>query len=555
MTQHQPQSRLQSQLQSQRGSAFQHEHQPQRPGQQRGRAKTDTALLTDRAIGAVLASAVGDALGAPYEFKPPLAGTGTVVMKAGGGWELGEWTDDTAMAVPILRALADGRRLDDPDVLAGLVCDWIGWSRGAKDVGIQIGTVLRAVASRTGGRGAPEGQGVALDELARTAARQVHEDTGRSAGNGSLMRTGPVALGYLRDLLRDEAGAELAGIARRISDLTHFDDDAGDACVLWSLAIRHAVRTGTLALRAGLDALPAERRTLWSDRIDEAERLWPWEFPRNGWVVQALQAAWSAIIHAETLPGTLELAVCGGNDADTVAAIAGSLAGAWYGASALPFRWRRHLHGWAGADRVGTARTLTTLAALAIREGKPDASGWPTAARQQPTIDQTLVRHPADDGVWLGDLAALDHLPAGVDALVSLCRVGTSQGSVPAAQHDEVWLIDQPGKNANLGFVLADAADAVAELRAEGRTVLLHCLEARSRTAAVAAGYAVRHKGIGPRAALDQVTAALPNGAPEDFLVAAALALEPAPAGDDPGPGTHTGGPADERTTKPGDRR
>ena len=76
--------------------------------------------ISDRALGAILGSATGDALGAPYEFQPSLPSDDAVVMRAGGAfdWELGEWTDDTSMAVPILRALADGRELTDEATLS-----------------------------------------------------------------------------------------------------------------------------------------------------------------------------------------------------------------------------------------------------------------------------------------------------------------------------------------------------------------------------------------------------------------------------------------------------
>ncbi|MFD4421388.1 ADP-ribosylglycohydrolase family protein [Agromyces sp. NPDC058484] len=72
-----------------------------------------TPVQLDRAAGAVLGSAAGDALGAPYEFRPSVPDDVAIVMKAGGPWELGEWTDDTSMAIPILRALARGASLDD----------------------------------------------------------------------------------------------------------------------------------------------------------------------------------------------------------------------------------------------------------------------------------------------------------------------------------------------------------------------------------------------------------------------------------------------------------
>jgi len=306
-----------------------------------------SSIQQNRAIGAILGSAAGDALGAPYEFHPSIGPDAPARMHAGGPWELGEWTDDTSMALPILWALAEGRSLEDEQTLDRIVATWADWARDAKDVGIQTRQILAT--ART-----------AAD--ARSATRALHEVTGRTAGNGSLMRTGPVALGYL-----DASDQVLADAARRLSDLTHADPEAGDACVLWSLAIRRAILDGELDLRASLTQLPARRLDLWSGRIAAAEAHMPWEFANNGWVVAAMQAAWSAIVHAEGLQQRLEMAVRAGDDTDTVAAIAGSLAGAVDGASAVPGEWHRHLHGWAGAA-TGAARDLESWARSAVAQ-------------------------------------------------------------------------------------------------------------------------------------------------------------------------------------------
>ncbi|GAA4162697.1 hypothetical protein GCM10022286_22000 [Gryllotalpicola daejeonensis] len=310
-----------------------------------------TQQQLDRAVGTVIASAAGDALGAPYEFHAPVLPPTPITLHAGGPWELGEWTDDTSMAVPILQAVARGRGLDDSTTLAGIVGEWIGWCRSAKDVGIQTKAVLAGIRHVT-------------EEDARTAARAVHDRNGRSGGNGSLMRTGPVALGYLGDGQADAAAAA----ARRVSELTHFEVDAGDACAVWSLAIRSAILDGTLELRTAVDTLPVERASVWHGRLDAAEAALPWELPdNNGWVVAALQAAWSAITHGSSLREVLELAVRAGNDTDTVAAIAGSLAGAVFGASELPDEWVSALHGWPADEfRSFGAAELTDLALKAV---------------------------------------------------------------------------------------------------------------------------------------------------------------------------------------------
>ena len=459
-----------------------------------------TAQQLDRAVGAIVASAAGDALGSQYEFGPELSDDVTPEFGVGCfGHARGEWTDDTSMAMPILQVLAAGRALEEVDMQDEIVARWQEWSRTAKDVGTQTRSVLAHLDTPT-----------AAAALARS--EEVHRRTGRSAGNGSLMRTGPVALGYL-----DRSPEELAEAAATVARLTHWEDDNADASALWCIAIRHAVLTGTLDMRAGLEWIPAERRARWGDLIDEAlvAESHPRDFRQgNGWVVRAFQAALSAVIGATSLRDAIERAVRGGGDTDTVAAIAGSLAGAVHGGSALPLPFTRVLHGWPGLR----ANNLTRLAVLAARHGRPDREGWPLAEHSTayPQSDY-LFRHPHDDGVWIGSIAALDHLPAEIDAVVSLCRVGTRD--VPTGLESiQVWLIDQDGRNDNLDLVLTEAADAVATLRAEDKTVFLHCAEGRSRTSAVAALYSARHCDVGLDQAWEDVRATLPRFAPQLFL-------------------------------------
>ena len=455
---------------------------------------------TDRAIGAVIGSAVGDALGSQYEFGPahpndfePTFGRSTF------GHGVGEWTDDTQMAMPILEELARGESLNDTATLGSILTVWERWRHDAKDVGNQTRAVLGAL-----GGDLTEGVG-------RAAAQAIHESSGHSGGNGSLMRTGPVALGYLAE----GREADLADAAGRIAQLTHWEQDNVDAVVLWCLAIRLAIRTGTFDLRAGLGFVPAGgRRNRWSDLIDRATAAGthPRDFrENNGRVAVAFLAAAAAISGATDFRSAITRAIQGGGDTDTVAAITGALAGALHGASGIPLSWQRKVHGWPGYD----VNDLSRLAFLATRGGKPTTDGYPIAATVPSAhFDHTApVQHPADPGVWLGSQNALGELPDSVTAVVSLCRVGAAE--VPEhLESIQVRLIDQPGQNANLDFTLADATNVLAELRAEGKEVFVHCAEARSRTAAVGALYAVRHCGVPADQAWTQVKSVLPYFAP-----------------------------------------
>lgn len=295
----------------------------------------------DRAAGTVLVSAAGDALGSAYEFGPALADDVTPVFGRGRfGHGEREWTDDTSMAVPILDELVAGRSLTDPRALTTIVTRWQEWARDALDVGAQTRQVLGRI---------PAGAGM---DAITAASRGVHDASGRSAGNGSLMRTGPVALGFL-DGPRQDLTAAAAAVAR----LTHWEDDNVDACALWCGAIRHGILFGELDMRAQLDLVPAPRRERWAELIDEARDAHPRDFREaNGWVVRAFQGALAAVSGAVSPLDAIERAVRGGNDTDTVAAIAGSLAGAVWGADALPASHAEGLHGWPGIDGVELAR-------------------------------------------------------------------------------------------------------------------------------------------------------------------------------------------------------
>ena len=91
--------------------------------------------------------------------------------------------------------------------------------------------------------------------------------------------------------------------------------------------------------------------TRWRGMITQAlePKTQPSDFKiNNGWVVAAFQGALSSINRTASLDEAIEASIRGGGDTDTVAAITGALAGALYGASALPESWVSIIHGWPG---------------------------------------------------------------------------------------------------------------------------------------------------------------------------------------------------------------
>jgi ADP-ribosylglycohydrolase len=322
-------------------------------------ARLDQAFA-DRAAGVLVGQACGDALGVPYEFGPRLGSSEQPQMRGGGlgPYAPAEWSDDTQMAICIAQTAATGADLTAEAALNEIAERFLNWlETGATDVGVHTRAVLSAARRSQG----PPATRLQIESDTR------HFTTGRTAGNGALMRTAIVGLSAPGERQRT------ADSALAVARLTHADPLAGDSCILWSEAVRIAVTERRLDLAAGLDLVPPGRRDQWANWIALAERHPPHFFSPNGFTVTALQAAWSAIhstaiptdnphIH---LPQALAAAVRAGDDTDTVAAIAGGLLGGYWGCAALPIEWRRAVHGWPGLN----AHDLAKLAILSATGG------------------------------------------------------------------------------------------------------------------------------------------------------------------------------------------
>ncbi|MBF9069066.1 ADP-ribosylglycohydrolase family protein [Streptacidiphilus fuscans] len=191
----------------------------------------------DRISGAVVGSAVGDALGAPFEstregtfssrFPDPAAGGG---MCGGGGWDPGEATDDTQMAVHLAESLLERGGLDLPDIFARFQ----RWAADEpKDIGLQTEDVL-------------------TNGLGWDLAAAIHfQTTHRAAGNGSLMRATTSAVYFARQGRQATMEA-----ARRIAALTH-----GDSAAWEGTAIYHDMLRVALDGEDPLDAIPTALAT------------------------------------------------------------------------------------------------------------------------------------------------------------------------------------------------------------------------------------------------------------------------------------------------------
>src|SRR3954454_19427040 len=421
-----------------------------------------------RVAGALVGSAVGDALGAPFEFGPPgrfsarfpfPARGARTEMCGGGPWEPGEFTDDTQMALLVASSLVDRGGLDEAD----LFDRFRTWAKAdPKDVGIQTRAVL--------------GSGRPWD----AAAAEHFQRTGRAAGNGSLMRTTPAAIRFSRD----GRGATM-DVARRISALTHGDPSAGEGCAIFHELMRVALDGGDplAAIPSTLDSVLDEHRERWATVL--APSWTPVDATEsNGAVWPTLgQAVW-ALRQGRDFAEVMRLVIDLGGDTDTVACVAGGLAGAVFGMSGIPSRWASVVHGRVPGhgDRVWRLADLQQLAAAL--DGAAQQSYDPGVI---PRIGPAEVL----PGIWAGNLDGARGSEEDF-AVISLCRLGEP---VTHALHRMAYIADNE-HNSDLDVVLADVLDDMAALRAEGHRLLVHCHGGASRTGLVFRAWLMRTEGM-----------------------------------------------------------
>lgn len=282
---------------------------------------------SSRSKGALLGLAVGDALGTTLEFKRPGSFEPLTDIVGGGPFKLtpGQWTDDTSMALCLAESLVACGGFDARDQMER----YVRWFRHGHlsvtgscfDIGI---TTKRAL--------------LAFESSGEPLSGPTDPDT---AGNGSIMRLAPVPVAFATDAA---TAIRLAGESSRV---THGAAECIAACRYLSALIVGALH--------GVDKseLLAPRfspvRELWqelplSTRVDAVaagsfKRRNPPEIRGSGYVVGCLEAALWAFATTSTFETGALAAVNLGDDADTTGAVYGQIAGAYYGADAIPAGW------------------------------------------------------------------------------------------------------------------------------------------------------------------------------------------------------------------------
>jgi len=274
-------------------------------------AVTHPLSLRERALGAYFGLAVGDALGAPVEFMTPTEiqyAHGTLRHMIGGGWlrlKPGQITDDTQMSLHLGRALITHGGWD----ARAAAEEWAVWWRSRP---IDIGNTCRRGILRF----------IKLGSLSGPAADG-------DGGNGAAMRILPLALAMLYD------EAHFAAAAIEQAHVTHHHPLSDAATVTLGRMVQQLLNgRGMAASRALADDLAARHPQF---------RFEPYPGRASGYIVDTVQTVLHDFFTTTSFENCLVTVVNRGEDADTTGAIAGMLAGATYGVTAIPAAWLKKL--------------------------------------------------------------------------------------------------------------------------------------------------------------------------------------------------------------------
>ncbi|MDO4531016.1 MAG: ADP-ribosylglycohydrolase family protein [Bacillota bacterium] len=298
-------------------------------------------------LNGIMGVVVGDALGLPVQFsyREELEEKPVTEMIGHGVFHMpeGSWSDDSSLTLAALSSINELNGIDCQDIMKRFVRWYDHGEYTPFGYAYDIGYTCEMA-------------------ICRYKETQDHNKCGlddeRSNGNGSLMRIMPACLYVYEKVMRsdmtEEQGVELI---HEVSALTHAHLRSKIACGMYYFLVKSVMNhSGTLQerLQAGIDEamqcyhkdvgnlvqLTYYHRLLHLEEFKQVPRD---RIKSGGYVVETMEAALWCLLHTDNLKDCLLLAVNLGYDTDTVAAVAGGLAGLFYGYESIPDEWLEKL--------------------------------------------------------------------------------------------------------------------------------------------------------------------------------------------------------------------
>lgn len=289
---------------------------------------------------AILGHIIGDAVGVPVEFymREKLKKVPVTDMVGGGnrGFPAGTWSDDSSMLLCTLKSIVDREKIDYTDMMS----KFLRWAQEG----------YMTPHGKTFGMGQ-----IILKAILNFSKGMVAVDCGnggeRDNGNGSLMRILPIAL-YLnfKSMKSRYTADEKLSIIHQSSEITHSHQRAKIACgiyyfVVQELLMKQSVSSILTAIERAQDYYRDFEEAKCFDRIFSADfkKIQEEDIKSSGYVVHTLESALWCLLNSASYKDCVLKAVNLGGDADTIAAIAGGLAGILYGKASIPREWIQKL--------------------------------------------------------------------------------------------------------------------------------------------------------------------------------------------------------------------
>ena len=291
--------------------------------------------MLEKVKAVMIGHAVGDALGVPVEFasREEMDNAPLTEMEENGTFPVpkGSWSDDTSMSLATLDSLTNGINYND---IMQKFCDWINYAKYTPTgLVFDIGNATR--------------KSILLYALNKVPALDCGQKSERDNGNGSLMRIHLIVL-YLAD--KEISIKEKINIIHNVSALTHGHIRSKIACGIYAFVLWELLKNPSLdTVREGLNK--AEEFYKGEEELKHYARIFSRTFvitrreniKSSGYVVDTLEASLWCLLTTSSYKDCVLKAVNLGEDTDTIAAIAGGLAGAIYGYDAIPEDWRNTL--------------------------------------------------------------------------------------------------------------------------------------------------------------------------------------------------------------------
>ncbi|KAI1619102.1 ADP-ribosylglycohydrolase [Exophiala viscosa] len=321
--------------------------------------------FTSRVKGALVGLAVCDALGAPVEFKKrgSFPEVNTMLPNENFGTPAGSFTDDTSMALCLAHSLLDnGGETNIADQVKKYIAWWQeGYMSSTTGTAFDIGAQTKDTLTEwfkylEEDYDNLDPDSVEAEQALRGMQKKVADSYSKEqcCGNGSLMRVLPVAL-----IARSEP--DVVRLAKESSLITHPHLRCAQACMVYSALVYQTLNGASrtemaISLAESInDPDPPNNITDFAlepvlrERIGRYQKLEDWEstlsesIRSTGYVVDSLEAALWAFFKSDGFEEGAILAANLGDDADTIGAIYGGLAGAYHGVEAIPEKWLKDM--------------------------------------------------------------------------------------------------------------------------------------------------------------------------------------------------------------------